>query len=172
MDVGDGTEAYVSEATARDTVIDLIPTGLVWAILRRYVHAQPGAGSQLAASGNGTAGRDAACTVAQKLARCPLVEKVLFLEAAADWIRTREGFRSRQQADEHARCVDLRTLRWAVHCSRPGETLQRSAARCLDEARKVERTAAFGLQFALMTCELSACWAEDRAFRAWVDDKA
>lgn len=151
-------------SAARDVVVDLIPTGLVWAILRRYVHAQPGAGSQLANSGNGTAGRDAACTVAQKLARCPLVERVLFLEAAADWIRRVEGERDRRQAHEHARNEDLRTLRWAAHWAW-------SADHCLRDAARVSRTLAYRMQWAEIVCELSACWASDWAFRAWVDSK-
>ena len=147
------------------TVVELISSGKVWAILRRYAHAQPGAGSQLADSGNGTAGKDAACTVAMKLARCPLVEKVLFLEQAADWIRAQAGYKDKRQAGEHARAEDPRTIRWAMHWAW-------NAERCWHEAYKIQDRKAFREQWALMVFELSACVAEDQAFRAWIDDKA
>jgi hypothetical protein len=147
------------------TVVDLVPASLVWRILRRYAHAQPGAGSQLANSGNGTAGRDAACTVGQKLARCPLVERVVFLEAAADWIQRQAGYRDRRAAGEHARNEDPRTIRWAAHWAW-------NADKCWSDAVKIQMTQRFREQFALLVIEFSACWVDDPAFRAWVDDKA
>jgi len=147
-----------------DVVVDLIPSSLVWAILRRYAHAQPGAGSQLANSGNGTAGRDAACTVAMKLERCPLVERVLFLQEAVDWIRSAREHVSKRDAAERASLVDLRTLRWAAHWAW-------SATHCQQDADRLMRTRTFREQWALMVCELSACFAVDGAFRAWVEGK-
>jgi hypothetical protein len=146
-------------------VVELIPASLVWRILRRYVHAQPGAGSQLASSGNGTAGRDAACTVAQKLARCPLVERVVFLEAAADWIQRQAGYRDRRAAGEHARNEDPRTIRWAAHWAW-------NADKCWSDAVKIQRTQRFREQFAEIACELSACMDADEMFREWVESKA
>jgi hypothetical protein len=158
------SEVLVAEPV---TVVDLVPASLVWRILRRYAHAQPGAGSQLNAMGVGRgtsfAGRDCACSVAQKLQRAPLIERALWYGEAAGWIRDQEGYRDRRAAGELARLQDPRLIQAAMHFAW-------NADRCVQESTRMSRTRAYREQFALLVVELSACWADDPAFRAWIDN--
>ncbi len=148
------------------TVVDLIPAAIVHRILHKYAHSVATAGSQLAAVGIGrasSAAMGAAATVGMKLARTPAVEDAMWYFEAADWIKSQEGYRDRRAAGERARCEHARLIRAAAHFAW-------SAEHCSRHALRLIRTKAYRQQWALLTCELSACWVTDPAFRAWIDN--
>lgn len=181
MDVGDGAAVvsvaapFLGVSVAEEaTVVELIGDGLVQRALHKYARSMATAGSQLGQVGIGhasTAALGAAATVAQKLARAPIVERVLWLGEAADVIRNliapavaRGG--EPELGCERAEVIDV--LFEFARKTRKG--WQFDAMMPTREARRLERTACYSEQWCLLVCELSAAF-EDVAFRAWVEGK-
>jgi hypothetical protein len=151
-----------------EQVVDLIPDALCWRLLRKYASSSPGVGSQLSPTRGSTGRQDAACTVAQKLARCPLVEHVLWAQEAANWLRdvwlpgialpSRGGVPNVHR--EHPALVRaVFHFRWSF----------RSAEAW---ARRAQGWPEFREQWCLIVLELSACWHHPEAgaaFREWIE---
>jgi hypothetical protein len=167
---------------AEQVIVELISDGLAWAILRKAAHATPAAGSQLNAMGGpggaSFAGRDAACTVAEKLARCPIVERVLWLGLAVDCVRNvirppQPHRRAVEVVGERSEVWDL-LFEYGVGLRRRENrlVLYDPAAEMEREADELKRKTVWREQWTLMVAELSACWAADPAFRAWVESRA
>jgi len=149
-------------------VVDLIPDSLCWRLLRKYASSSPGVGSQLRPTSGDLLRQDNACTVAQKLARCPLVEAVLWSQEAANWLRdvwlpgialpSRGGVPNVHR--EHPGLVRaVFHFRWSF----------RSAEAW---ARRAQNWSEFREQWTLLVCELSACWwhpEHGAAFREWIE---
>jgi hypothetical protein len=151
-----------------DEVVSLIPDGLAWKILRKYASSSPGVGSQLSPTRGGMGRQDAACTVAQKLARCPLVEHVLWAQEAANWL-----------CDVWQPGIALPSRGGVPNIHREHPALVRAVFKFLWNPRVAEawvRRAqgwpAFTRQWCLLLCELSACWHHPEhgaAFREWIE---
>ena len=156
-----------------DVVVDLISSGLAWAILRRYASTIGSAGSQLGSAGVGrasSAATNAAATVGQKLERCPLVARVLWLDVAADVVRNvirpqlARGGKNLELACERREVIDV-LFEYQVglsHTRNHDQAMQR-------DAQRLEESGNFREQWTLMLCELSACWQDDAAFRGWME---
>lgn len=153
-------------------VVELIGDGLVHRALHKYARSMATAGSQLGQVGIGhasTAALGAAATVGQKLARAPIVERVLWLDAAADVIRNviapavAHG-REPELGCERAEVVDV-LFEFACK-ARVGWRFD--AAGPIRQARRLEQSECYREQWTLLVCELSAAF-EDQAFRAWVE---
>jgi hypothetical protein len=179
---GDSALAGSPENAMADAiVVDLISEGLAWVILRKAARTAAAAGSQLNAMGGRAgasfAGLDAACTVAEKLARCPAVERVLWLELAADCVRN--VIRPPQPRRRAVEVVGERSEVWKVLFEygvglrrRENRLVLRDPAAEMDHAAEdLRHKTVYREQFALIVCELSACWAADPAFRAWIESK-
>jgi hypothetical protein len=151
-----------------DQVVELLSDSTVWKILRKYASSSPGVGSQLRPTSGDLLRQDNACTVAQKLARCPLVEHVLWAQQAADWLRdvwqpgialpSRGGVPNVHR--EHPALV--RAVYKFTWSARFAETW----------ARRAQTWPEFREQWCLLVCELSACWhhlEHGPAFREWIE---
>jgi hypothetical protein len=152
---------------ATEQIVDLIPDSLAWKILRKYASSAPAVGSQLCPARGGIERQDNACTVAQKLARCPLVERVLWAQEAASWLRniwqpgislpSRGGAPSLLREHPALR----RAILWFAWNDRMAEAW----------VRRTQGRAVFRRQWCLIVVELSACWWHPEygeAFREWV----
>lgn len=151
-----------------DLVVDLISDSLAWRILRKYASSTPGVGSQLRPTSGDLLRQDNACTVAQKLARCPLVEHVLWAQEAAGWLRntwqpgialpSRGGVPNIHR--EHPALVRaVFRFVWSVRFAEAW-------------ARRAQDRSEFREQWCLLVCELSACWHHPEAgpaFREWIE---
>jgi len=156
------------EAYLMEQIVNLIPDSLCWRLLRKYASSSPGVGSQLSPTRGSTGRQDAACTVAQKLARCPLVEHVLWAQEAANWLRdtwqpgialpSRGGVPSLLREHPALR----RAVLWFAWNDRMADAW----------ARRAQGWPAFTRQWCLIVVELSACWHHPEhgaAFREWIE---
>jgi hypothetical protein len=151
-----------------DQLVDLLPDHVVWRILRKYASSAPAVGSQLSPARGDTVRQDNACTVAQKLTRCPLVERVLWTQQAADWLRgtwqpaiasARIGHPPNVHAEHPALVRAVFRFKWSPRLAEAWAT-------------RAQRRAEFRWQFALVVAELSACWWHPEAgaaFRQWIE---
>jgi hypothetical protein len=165
----------MSASGSEQVVVELISPELAWAFLHKFARTTPGAGSQLSALGVGTgasfASHDKACTVAQHLAYCPTVARVLWLETAADCVRN--VIRPQQARGNTVEVIGERPEVWDVLFEYGVGLIGRRQpdVAMRNEVERLERTQVYHEQMALMVVELSACCAADPAFRAWVDGK-
>lgn len=155
----------IGGCVSQDAIVtEIVGESLVGLALRRYASSLASAGSQLGKVGVGhasTAAMGAASTVAQKLTRCPIVERVLWLDTAEGVTRnviepTLARHRHPELACERREVIDVLfefDFNWR---------------RMQSEARRLQRTECYSEQWSLMVCEVSACCAEDPAFEAWV----
>jgi len=144
----------------------LIADGFVWKILHKYARALPSARSQLGRLGLGagaSADSGAVLTVAQKLARCPSVEQVLWLNAAEDWMLNLPRELTRKQLLDFAREHDARVFMFA-------KLTMFNPKACSTLAALIRSKELFKLQWTLLVCELSACM-QDESFKAWAEGR-
>lgn len=158
-------------------VVDLLADRLVWTIIQRFVHSSPTAGSQLGHVGVGRA--SSAClgmagTVGQKLARSPMVERIVWLRAGADFVESviRPHVEHGQSPEEEIGLErrELADVLFEFGVGKEGTDESRAAKEMLNRARRLERSVAFPEQWTLLVCELSACWYDEQggsSFRAW-----
>jgi hypothetical protein len=170
-----------------DQVVELLPDGIVWAVLRKYARSGPGAGSQLGAVGGGhrpfsQSARDTQATVGAKLARCPVVERALWLSEAELLIRNVLETAEAAGWEPSLSCEHPMTVDAAFEFATKGpkrrgrDTFWRfNAMACAVALRRLQRSQAYREQWTLLVCELSACWADEHggsAFRGWIEEKA
>lgn len=145
-----------------------VSEGLVWRILHLYASTSRGTGSQIDRFGE-PAGRPSqsslewAGTVGQKLARAPLVESVLWLHEAADWLRN--------QAPEYRRAKGSPFAGEPFALQAMLVKSSGDARWCDGEANRRKRTGQYGREMLLLEIEFSTCMETDAAFRAKVDGR-
>jgi hypothetical protein len=148
-----------------DQVVDLIPDSLCWRILRKYASSAPAVGSQLRPTSGNPERMDASCTVAMKLARCPLVERVLWAQEAADWLRgtwqpaiasPRIGHPPNVHREHPALVRAVFRFKWSARLAEAW-------------ARRKSASWDFRREWCLIVCELSAAFTADPSFREWIE---
>jgi hypothetical protein len=150
--------------TSTVQVVALLDDALIWRILRKYANSTPAVGSQLRPSSGDPERMDCACTVGQKLARCPLIEHVLWAQEAADWLRNvwqpaignpHHGRIPNPYREHPALMREVLKFHWSA---RMAETW----------ANRAQHRGEFRWQWTLIVCELSAAFVSDYSFREWI----
>jgi hypothetical protein len=150
-----------------DQVVELLSDATVWKILRKFANSMPCVGSQLRPASGDPERMDNAASVAMKLSRVPLVERVLWAEEASSWLRN-----TWQPAIASPRLGHPPN----VHKENPALTRAvfrfKWSARMADAwARRKAGSWDFKRQWCLIVVELSACWWHPEygeAFREWI----
>jgi hypothetical protein len=162
-----------AQVIEQETVVELVSGALVYRALRKYARSMATAGSQLGQVGVGhasSAALGAAATVAQKLQRSPVVERVLWLQEAGDVIRNVIAPAVARGSEPELTCerAEVLDVMFEFACkTRNG--WQFDAKGPIKEARRLEHSECYREQFSLLVFELSEACAEDAAFRAWVE---